>query len=223
MDNTSDYESDNEILELHLQNYAYLLADAATAVNVQTPRLSDLNPGHSRYLGNRPSSAQVLQRACLVDGHRISLYSVTVKGGVQEPWRLFVRDPMVAVECLRWDFGSTMQIAKAFLSRGTPFYTAAETQVGQPVNDYFFRGLGLRNAEYEPDLADYIAYEAEVLQFVQSPRGRAVLKPAACTGESVFSCCSPPIFPLKASLIFFPARRMTLDSPLCLLRTYTMT
>ncbi len=177
MDNTSDYESDNEFLELHLQNYAYLFADAAT-FNVQTPRLSDLNPGHSRYLGNRPSSARVLERACLVDGRRISLYSVAVEGGVQEPWRLFIRDPMVAVKCLRWDFGSTMQIAKAFLSRGTPFYTAAEThgQVGQPMNNYSFRGLGLRNAEYEPDLADYIAYEAEVLQFVQSPRGRAVLK-----------------------------------------------
>ncbi len=180
LDTTSTYElPGNQEIERHLQNFARFLAGAACPNSEERPPsgLWDLSPSHARYLGKQVTSVTVIERACFVDGDRSNLlrkrtlFSLKVKEGEPAPWTLFVEDPSVAVECLRWDFESTYDVASALLLRGTPFYTASELVKPAPQqNKYDFKGLGLRNGDYEPDLADFVMYETEYLRFVQTPR-----------------------------------------------------
>lgn len=178
-DATSKNDWKDDDTERHLQNFYHFLNNAESPPYY----LWDLSPEHPRYLGNTVSSVQIAVHACTVDGgfacsdHRRNLFSLSVVGGEPCPWNLFVEDPSVAVECLRCDFKSTLEIAKAFLLRGTPFYTAAEIPAPVPQREkYSFECLGLRKADYQPDLADIAAYESEYLRFIQTPRGRAVFK-----------------------------------------------
>ncbi len=110
-------------------------------------------PEPSRYLGKRVPSVIVVERACFVDGDALNplrqrnMFTLKVEGGESAPWTLFIDDPGVAVECLRCDFKSTLDIAKAFLLRGTPFYTAAASPglIAQE-NEHCFHG-----ARFEKD------------------------------------------------------------------------
>jgi hypothetical protein len=92
-------------------------------------------------------------------------------------WLLVVASPTAALQCVRFCATNVADTARFCIQRGIPFKTFAQLQP-QPAQPHFRRPritLGVRYPGYQPDAADYAAYEAARDFFLRSPSARAAL------------------------------------------------
>lgn len=93
-------------------------------------------------------------------------------------WTLAIPDPIIAVMCLRRNWGSDLkEIALALLQRGMAFRTlqrmAVVPNLRRPLTELRTYTLGHRQSPFRAIYADYVVYEQLRHEFMNRPRARA--------------------------------------------------
>lgn len=95
-------------------------------------------------------------------------------GQKHEEWMLYVRDPSIAVECLRRRFLSTRDIVTFFVGRGSPFILAFESN--RPCTPALTRLLPLRPSDFTASTELYNSWEKDARAFMLTSKSRPVWK-----------------------------------------------
>lgn len=170
-----------------IQYVMYLDAVGHADVNIcEVPSvLCDLYPDNPMFLGHRRSTVRIQEAVYM----GTMLYIIQHVEEERNPdWVLAVRDPCMAVRCMRSMPTSLTELVRDFINTKTPFYTLRpipdiskenEGRALPKVENFLGTriGLGPRQIGHVLDLTDYVAYEAVKKKLVQDERiARAVVK-----------------------------------------------
>lgn len=137
--------------------------------------LWDLSPQNDSRLVRSDAKVKVeIVDAVEFEGKLGTLYRLHA-GQERSNWTLYVRDAMVAIECLRRGFVTTRDIVVFFLRRGTPFTMGFES-VGLNAHPRTIRLASARTADFAPTPEIFIEWENATRAFMRTSRSRLVWK-----------------------------------------------
>ena len=163
--------------------------------------LYDLRASCPSFIGSRHSKLLIERLRCRVQrkirGEESKtdmkeVYRLSVPGTARL-YSLYVLDAATALECLRANLSSTAAIGLYLVKRGFRFYTARgdDCVLDQgTASNFQVDQEGIRAANYKPDHADYLEYQARLLRFLRSPRGPIVYKMGGLYWRIAMSCLS---------------------------------
>jgi len=129
-----------------------------------------------------------------------TMYTIlpTLQDAGNDEWELTVDNPATALQCVRWASSSNItHIVRLLLENGIPFNTFLLRSLSppplssHPLSPFAFVGLGVRPPGYQPDNADYAAYQEVLSDFLRLPHARAALLKGGIVWHLVMEYLSP--------------------------------